>query len=516
MKRIVIEKSTYLDSVSLMRISKKASEAAGVANAMVAMATDTNLALMAEVGFDASEVQDVTANDLMIALDAEDEATLGAALEMVRGELKGGAPTGSEESRAPGSLESAMREYPEINLVLISVPGQFAAYEAMKALRSNKHVMIFSDNVSIEDERELKTVASKRGLLLMGPDCGTAIINGAGLGFANSVPAGKIGMVAASGTGAQEVSAILARNGLGISQLIGTGGRDVAGTIGGVTTIMGLKALIDDPETEVIAVVSKLPDEKVAKKILKVARGTGKPCIIYFAGQSESRRDANLVFTRTLAETAAEAALAAGGRVSGSTRPDNTGTDENLLELRCTLDPSRKYLRGLFSGGTLAQEAAFILGRSLDTIHTNLKLPGLVMLDDPGTSTAHTIVDLGDDVFTRGRAHPMIDQSYRLTRLAKEVSDGETAVILLDVVLGYGCSADPAGEIAGCLAGESGENRRGPGGPIVIASICGTHQDPQGYDRQRQALLSAGVLVAETNAQACELARKALGGESGE
>jgi succinyl-CoA synthetase alpha subunit len=516
MKQIVVEKSTYLDSVTLMRVSKKASEAAGVTNAMVAMATDTNLALMAEVGFDASEVQDATANDLMIAIDAEDEAALESTLEMVRGELKGGASGGTEESRAPGSLESAVREYPEINLVLISVPGQFAAYEAMKALRSDKHVMIFSDNVSIEDERELKTVASRRGLLLMGPDCGTAIINGAGLGFANGVPVGNIGMVAASGTGAQEVSAILARNGLGMSQLIGTGGRDVSSAIGGVTTLMGLKALIDDPVTEIIVVVSKLPDEKVAKKILKAARGAGKPCIIYFAGQSESRRDDNLIFTRTLAETAVETATAAGGRISGSAQLGDTATDENLLELRCTLDPSRKYLRGLFSGGTLAQEAAFILGRSFDKIHTNLKLPGLVMLDDPGASSGHTIVDLGDDVFTRGRAHPMIDQSYRLTRLAKEASDPETAVILLDVVLGYGCNADPAGEIAGCLAGESGGNRKSPGGPIVIASICGTYQDPQGYDRQRQALSSVGVLVAETNAQACELARKALGGQADE
>jgi FdrA protein len=277
---------------------------------------------------------------------------------------------------------------------------------------------------------------------------------------------------------------------------------------------MGLDALIADALTRVIVIVSKLPDERVAKEILKIARGAVKPCIIYFAGQSEARREENLVFTRTLAETAAEAARALGGRISETAPPDDADTGEGLRELRCTLDPSRRYLRGLFSGGTLAQEAAFILSRSLDTIHTNLKLPGLAKVDDPGMSTGHTIVDLGDDVFTRGRAHPMIDQSYRLTRLAKEASDPETAVILLDVVLGYGCTSDPAGEIAACLAAEPGQGRRGPGGPIVIASICGTRQDPQGYDRQRHALTSVGVLAAETNAEACELARKALGGES--
>jgi FdrA protein len=520
MKKTFIERAVYLDSISLMGISRKVGESAGIRSAMVAMATDTNLRLLEENGFDSSAVAGVSPNDLLIAIDAEDAAALEAGLALARSEMAGGTggqPTGTRRSgersagAVPSGLDAALREHPEINLVLISVPGRFAAYEADKALRAGRHVMIFSDNVSVEDEIRLKALACERGLLLMGPDCGTAIINGVGLGFANDVPRGPIGIVSASGTGAQEVSSLLARMGIGVSHLIGTGGRDVSDAVGGVMTAVGLKALIDDAGTKAIVIISKLPSARVSERLLELAVAGGKPCVIYFAGHSGADRRGNLSFARTLTQTALDAATAAGVAGTSAICADVRG-EKRLAAAAARLPASRKYLRGLFSGGTLGQETIFILSELLTPIATNMKLPGTVLLEDASVSQGHTVVDLGDDAFTRGRAHPMIDQSYRLARLAREVGDRETAVVLMDVVLGYGCNEDPAGEIARALGKMGGGPAgRGRSRPVVVASVCGTRGDPQNYDRQRQVLEDAGVFVAETNAIACRWALNLLG-----
>ena len=508
MQRIEILKSTYLDSVSLMRISKMATEAPGVTSAVISMATDTNLALMNEVGFRLDALGEVSANDLVIAVDADSEDAVGRAFEMVRKEIRGGR-RGDEAALAPRSLEAAVCENPEINLVLISVPGRYAAYEARRALAAGRHVMIFIDNVSVEDEIDLKEIGAREGLLVMGPDCGTAMIGGVGLGFANDVPPGKIGIVSASGTGAQEVASILGRLGLGVSHIIGTGGRDVSGRVGAATMKMGLEALAADDATEVIVIISKAPDPGVAETLLSTAAEAGKPCIVSFAGRPDAGEEGNLTFTTTLTATA----LAAARVLTGKAQEISAGIDHAAAAgLSERLVSPRRYLRGLYSGGTLAQEALFLLGPSLDAIHSNLHVEGLPALSDPAMSEGHTIVDLGDDVFTRGRAHPMIDQAQRLARLKREAGDPETAVILLDVVLGYGCNSDPAGEIAAVL----GEIARGLGSgvtmPVVVASICGTRGDPQGYDRQKRALEAAGVMVAPTNAYACGLVRELLKG----
>jgi FdrA protein len=511
MRRVLVEKSTYLDSISLMGISRKVSAAPGVTAAVVSMATDTNLALLKESGFDLAGLGTVSANDLVIAIDARDAGSLEAAVAAVRSEIAGGARA-ARGAAGPGgvasaaSLGAALREHPEVNLVLISVPGRFAAREADKALRAGRHVMIFSDNVSIEDEKMLKALAAERGLLAVGPDCGTAVINGVGLGFANQLPRGPVGIVAASGTGAQEVSSILARMGIGVTHIIGTGGRDVTEAIGGTATRAGLEALVADGATKVVAIISKLPSPTVSEDILRVASAAGKPCVIYFAGYSGEKRRGNLTFAMTLTETALEVAGALGVAPKGSGECD--GEAARLLAAAAEkLPASRKYVRGLYSGGTLAQEAIFVFGRRLAPLCTNMKLPGTTMLDDPRTSKGHTVVDLGDDAFTRGRAHPMIDQAYRLTRLGREIADPETAVVLLDVVLGYGCNQDPGGEIARALRATSSGSR-----PAIVASICGTPGDPQGYDRQKQELVAAGVLVADTNAVAAEWVAKIAGG----
>jgi succinyl-CoA synthetase alpha subunit len=494
-----------------MRISKAASEAAGIKSAVVAMGTDTNLALLKEVGFDTGALGEVTPGDLVIALDAADENALEQTLDFVRRELRGGVSGPSRDVEASLRLDEALSRHPEINLFLISVPGRYAAQEAETALRAGKHVMIFSDNVSVADEKRLKAYAVERGLLLMGPDCGTAIINGIGLGFANSVPSGNVGIVAASGTGAQEVSSILARHGLGISQLIGTGGRDVSGEVGGSMLILGLEALLSDEATEVVVIISKLPDKEVADRVIGIARQAGKRCVVYFAGSRDFEARGNVVFARTLAETASAAAEAIGK--GWEVNESAEALKRRVSELSERLPRSRRFMRGLFTGGTLAQEAIFLLGPSLRPIHTNLGVPGFPALEDPATTIGHTIVDLGDDTFTRGRAHPMIDQSYRLTRLAREIQDPETAVILLDVVLGYGCNSDPAGEIAAAAVDLLDAKHIRKDCPIMIASICGTQGDPQNYDRQCSALEGAGVVVAETNVEACELALEAVKGK---
>ena len=510
MKKIIIEKSTYLDSVSLMRVSKKAAEAPGVENAMIAMATDTNMLLLKEAGFDPAGAAGATANDLIIALDAADGASLEGALAIIKQEIEGGAGSGEELEYKPRSLDGAFRSRPDLNLVFISVPGRFAAGEAQRALAAGRHVMIFSDNVTVEDEVRLKAMGRASGLLVMGPDCGTAIIDGVGLGFANAVPRGNVGIVSASGTGAQEVSSVLARMGAGISQLIGTGGRDVSGAVGGVTTIMGLEALSADPNTDVIVIISKVPDESTGRDILGIARRSGKPCIIWFAGQEAMPPEDNLIFAGTLADAARRTAEAAGLEVESPGAGTAAGRADDLRE---RLDPGRRFVRGLFGGGTLGQEAVFLLTSSLDNVSTNMKLPGTALLDDANESVGHTIVDLGDDTFTRGRAHPMIDQSYKLARLAREFEDPETAVVLMDVVLGYGCNMDPGGEIAEALAGLV--KKGGSGGPAVVVGLCGTDDDPQGYARQRQKLESAGALVAETNELACDLVARIIGGHHG-
>ena len=518
MKQLRLEKSAYLDSVSLMSISKRLGQVAGVSTAMVAMATDTNLRLLKESGFDTAGLGEAAPNDMVIAVDAEDVAAFEAAMDFVRREIAGGVRGGGDGAdRAAGEaapdLKSALVDHPEINLVVISIPGRYAAREASKALRAGRHVMIFSDNVPLEDEISLKAQGRRLGLLVMGPDCGTAIIGGVGLGFANSVPRGRIGLVAASGTGAQEVSSILARLGLGVSHVIGTGGRDVSDRVGGVMTLMGLEALMDDDETDVVVVVSKLPGGPVAKRILDAAGCGGKPCVISFAGYAGDGRGGGaggkLVFARTLTEAATEAARLATG-TAPSIGVASAGRDRRVAGPRRSVTGRAKFLRGLFSGGTLAQEAVTLLAPRLGVVHTNMKMSGTAFLEDPTRSEGHTIVDLGDDSFTRGRAHPMIDQSYRLTRLAHEAADPETAVILLDVVLGYGCNPDPAGEVAAAIEQREKTGKTGAV-PLFVASVCGTAGDPQNYDLQRRKLEDAGVLVAETNALACDLVAEIIG-----
>lgn len=484
--RVLIRAQSYYDSVSLMVISQQVSELEGVQAAVVAMATDMNKELLENVGLLTPEAVAAGPSDLVIAVGAGDAAVAESALTAAEGMLKSraAAPSaGAGAGPAPRTIRAAVRAMPDANLALISVPGQYAAREARLALENGLHVMLYSDNVALEDEIALKQAAHEKGLLLMGPDCGTAIIGGVGLGFANAVRRGPVGIVAASGTGAQELSTLIDKLGSGVSHLIGVGGRDLSLRVGGIMMLDGLALLQQDPETRVIVLVSKPPAPEVAAKLRAAAAESLKPVIICFLSGAEA------ISVDEAAVRAVEAA---------------TGTRPSLDEgqgLSFVPAAGRRYVRGLFSGGTLCDQALMILERDLGPVACNVH-------HDPSrrTGNGHVLVDLGDDEFTRGRPHPMIDMTLRRMRIKAEAQDPETAVILLDVVLGHGAHDDPAGAMADAIAEAVGR------GVAVVASVTGTESDPQVLSRQTATLRSAGALVAPTARQAAEAVAASLKG----
>jgi FdrA protein len=372
------------------------------------------------------------------------------------------------------------------------------------------NVMLFSDNVSEVDEVELKRYGRDHNLLVMGPDCGTAIINGVPLAFANVVKRGPIGVIAASGTGLQQVTSLIDRYGSGVSQAIGTGGHDLHESIGGITMLQAFGALQGDPDTELIVLVSKPPAPSVASTVVAAAEKSSKPVVINFLGPDAREDDhGNIQFARTL-EDAARAAVA---RVKRRAFTGNPGIpDETAADLgrrRARLGTG-KYVRGLFSGGTFCYEALILTSEILGPVYSNTAFDSAYALEDVWVSRNHSLVDLGDDAFTRGRPHPMIDHRLRNDRIIQEARDPETAVILLDVVLGYGSHLDPAAEMAPALA----EARRAAGvrDLVVIASVCGTEGDQQNLRHQERVLADAGVLLARSNAQAARFAAEVVRG----
>lgn len=466
--------NAYRDSVALMQLSVKLRELPGVEEASMIMATEGNLALLREVGLLEGTVA-ARPSDLLIVVRATTSAAAEAAIAQGEEVLRAGAQVSAgagPSAIAPRSIDMALAEAPESNLALVSVPGEYAAAEAAKALARGLNVLLFSDNVPVEDEVRLKRAAAERGLLVMGPDCGTAIIDGVPLAFANVVRRGPVGCVAASGTGLQQVTTLVDRFGLGISQAIGTGGRDLSEAVGGVTMLAGLTRLAADRDTKVIVLVSKPPAPAVAEKVVAAAARARKPVIVNFLGTAAAARGRNVHFARTL-EDAARAAVAI---AQGRTPPKGAPLPR----------PARSARRvcGLFSGGTFCYEAELVLG--------------------PG----HELIDLGDDKYTRGRPHPMIDHRLRNERIVAAANDPEVAVILLDVVLGYGAHPDPAGEMAGALRAARKRRRR----LALVASVCGTDADPQGRARQETALRAEGVILAPSNAAAVRLAARIVGG----
>ena len=380
------------------------------------------------------------------------------------------------------------------------MPGDYAAAEAIKALHLGMNVMLFSDNVSLAQEKAVKTLAREKQLIVMGPDCGTAIVNGIPLGFANVVRRGAIGVVGASGTGLQEVTCRIDQLGAGISQALGTGGHDLHEEIGGISMLQGLMALAQDEETQVIVLISKPPAAHVAEMILAQAQKAGKPVVVNFLGASaESVTRPGITAATTLAG-AAEMAVALLKNQSAGNDVQTLPLAE--LEQACQkLTASRHDVRGVFAGGTFCYEGQLICQQHGITAHSNTPVKGNKPLADLWNSSGHTLIDMGDDDFTRGRPHPMIDPTLRNQRIINEINDPATAVVLFDLVLGYGAAAEPAADLLAALS----EAKR-DSGPLLIAHVCGTDADPQHRTQQIQALREQGVLVAGCNAQAAQWA----------
>ena len=505
----------YRDSVSLMQLSAKLGALAGVEQAAAVMATKANLALLAETGL----VREDTApspNNLLVVVRGADETQLEAALAEAKAALEArpSASTGEALPEKARSIEMALGEMPDANLALVSTPGEYAADEARKALNLGLHVMLFSDNVSLEEEISLKHRARGRDLLVMGPDCGTAIINGIPLGFANVVRRGDIGCVAASGTGLQQVTCLVDRYGAGISQAIGTGGRDLKAEVGGMTMLQGIAALKDDPATRVIVLISKPPAPTVADRVLAVAARSGKPVVVNFLGAApEMVKREGVHAARTLEDAARLAVDLATGKASGSRGRGDLRSGDARSPDAARLAPSQKYIRGLYSGGTFCYEASFLLTEALGTtVYSNTPVDKRAALPDVWTSREHTVVDLGDDLFTRGRPHPMIDHRLRNERILAEAADPGVAVLLLDVVLGYGAHPDPAAEMEPAIRSARDIATKHGREILFVGSVCGTAADPQDLSRQEAALRDAGVLLANSNAEAVRLAAAIVGG----
>ena len=493
----------YKDSVSLMTVSAQVTSIPGIETASVVMASATNVENLTGAGLGTFEVRP---NDLVVAVSGTEEACAEAIA--LADKLLSASPEDSGEeagTAAPTtSIQMAVDKDPALNLALISVPGDYAAAEAMKALRLGLDVMIFSDNVTPESELALKEYARDADLMVMGPDCGTSIVNGIPLGFANVVRRGAIGVVGASGTGTQEVTVRVHQNGAGISQALGTGGHDLADLIGGISMLHGLAALDADPATSVIVLVSKPPSPDVAADVLAAAEASDKPVVVIFLGADPASITRNGVYGAAYLAQAADmaVALARGEQPSSQEIAVSNDMRRTLRDLARAMAPSQRYVRGIFSGGTFCFEAQLVHRSFGIGAYSNTPVKGNTALSDIRKSQENTIVDMGDDEFTQGRPHPMIDPSQKDHRIRVEVADPTTAVVLFDVVLGYGSADDPSAELISII-GTSKAKARSEGRTVAfIGYVCGTDSDPQDRAKIVAGLKAAGVLVASSNAEA--------------
>ena len=475
----------YRDSVALMAIASTTESIDGVARVGAVMATPANLEILRESDMLPEQLA-AAPDDLVIVVRGTTDEVVAGALDAAEAALTTVESARRKEDRAAATIGEGIAamssDDPErpATIATISIPGAYAAVVAERALRDGLHVFCFSDNVPISDEVRVKRLARERRLLHMGPDCGTAIIDGIPLGFANVVRRGPVGMVAASGTGAQEVSRLLDLAGAGISQLIGVGGRDLSPEVDGIMTDLALDLLEEDPETEVIVVVSKPPADAVATRLLarlSAIAKKGTPTIACFLGADDSGDDdagAGVIVRGTLEGGAIAAAAAAGHTLS----VDVAGAPPE------TAPPGR--ILGLYTGGTLASETKILLKRA-----------GVKDME---------VLDLGDDEYTAGKPHPMIDPEARAARIEAAGADPTVGILLLDVVLGYGSSPDPSSPVVAAVAVARAAATADGRELLVIGSVCGTPGDPQGLARQTDLLEGAGIVLAPTNAAAARLA----------
>ncbi|MGH3493430.1 MAG: FdrA family protein [Sciscionella sp.] len=472
-----LRRGSYQDSVTLMLLSRQLAQREGVGAALVAMATPLNLELLVGMGF--ASPPDATPTDMVVAIAAADEAaaqSATAALDdaLAHPQRAGGTATGAADTPPP-TVAAAARDG-SASIAVVSTPGRVATLDAVDALDAGLDVLVFSDNVPMAQEVALKDYAAQRGRLVLGPDAGTAIIDGVALGFANVVRPGPVGMVAASGTGAQQILALLDGVGMGVRWCFGVGGRDLSAEVAGRSTLAALDRLGSYVDVQTIVVVSKAPDERVAERVAAHAKLLGKPVLLGYLGAGRS----------DLTALTQQVVAAAGGHWRP---PVHWGEARRAVRTG--------YLRGLFAGGTLCAEAALLAGQTLDGVASNLEVAGAREIGPERAVAAHTFIDFGDDAFTAGRPHPMIDGSLRLARFAEELVDPECAAVLLDVVLGFGADPDPAPPLAELIAGSDV--------PVVV-TLVGTRGDPQGRDAVASTLAAAGAAVFASNAEATRCA----------
>ncbi len=509
MVKNVVMKNRFYDSVFLMQIATKVKEHYGIDRVSVLMGTEANKAVIRESGLLEEEGGAATPSDLIIAVKTDNveqaEQSIKKVQEML--EVQETKRSGESSRQNPRTVEGAAKALSGSNVVLISLPGPYVAFEAKKALSAGLNLMIFSDNVPLADEIELKKMARDRGLLVMGPDCGTAILKGKALGFANVVKSGPVGIVGASGTGIQQATVLLTRHDVGITHAIGTGSRDLSKEVGGITMLAGLRALAAEKETEVILLISKPPHPDVAAMIAEEAKKAGKPVVINFLhGNLQDVKGDNIEYAVTLEEAVGKtvALVKKGSYLSRFFDDKLTVVLERAYERWKSLAGTQRYIRGLYSGGTLCEEALIILHSLLGKVYSNTKVFPDAVLSDARKSIEHSLVDLGDDEFTRGTPHPMIDYTLRKERMLEEAMDEEVAVMLLDVVLGYGSHADPASELIPVI--EKIQEKRESRPVLFVASLIGTDEDPQNLGKQKRDLERAGVMILPSNAQAARFA----------
>ncbi len=505
-----VKKGVYYDSVSLMQAARAASAVEEVAECSAVMGTRENKNILNLSGMLAPEAAAASDEDLLIVVKANNLDAASKALETVNSTL--GKNKESDENvsgkRAFG-LDNALKFLPNVNIAVVSVAGKYAGKLTEKCLDRNINVFLFSDNVSLKTEIMLKKKAEEKGLFLMGPDCGTSIINGVPLGFANVVRRGNIGIISAAGTGLQEVSTIISNEGAGISQAVGTGSRDIKKEVGGVTFLAGLSALKADNATEVVLLVSKPPDWPVMQKILKEAEGN-KPVVAVFLGSDSRKYGGNIIYARTLEEGALKAAYLS---MDGSDHKAkerifdiNTQVEKAAVAEARRKSKSHKYIRALYSGGTYAAEAQVIFSDLGIKTYSNVPLKKGNKLRSSLKLKENSVLDLGEDEFTVGRMHPMIDYSLRSKMIIEQAKDKSVSVILLDVVLGYGANMNPLTDLVPAIR-ESFKNNKGLS---IVVSVCGTESDPQNRNRVTTGLRKEGVLVMPSNASATKLAAEIL------
>ncbi|GIX49077.1 MAG: hypothetical protein KatS3mg131_3288 [Candidatus Tectimicrobiota bacterium] len=499
--------SLYRDSVVLMQVSQQLEALPGVRRAAAMMGTPQNKDLLRAAALLPAEGEQAGANDLLVCVQAESATALAAALQAAAQQLSAPpAASSSGEATAPRTLEGALRHLPDANLACISVPGAYAAYEARKALRHGLNVFLFSDHVPLAAEVALKDLAAQQGVLLMGPDCGTALLNGLPLGFANQVPRGPVGLVSASGTGLQHVLCLLAQQGIGVSQAIGVGGRDLHAQVGGRSMRAALRVLAADPQTHVVVLISKPPDAAVARELAHEAAQLGKPCVWAVLG-APAPPQATLYRVATLAGAAqAAAALARGEPVTKEDLRVSLALPPELVAARACLHPSQRAIRGLYTGGTLAYEALWLLRRWLGRVGSNLD-----DRSEAAPAAEHLVLDLGAETYTGGRPHPIIDPRPRQQLLRELARQPEVAVVLCDVILGWGAHASPGEALAEAWQEAQAEARAAGRRLVGIATVCGTPGDPQDLAAQCRVLRAQGMAVTLNHVEAVRWAAAIVG-----